>query len=112
MNDDTQKRRRAAEERYNRLAAPYVDRMVDLRLIFTRPLLVTGTGPCYEWTNAAAEDLYNSYESILKQLLDTCTMESAFPLLPALPVSPGGRRCDDCAPEFACWISGGICRKQ
>lgn len=111
MNDDTQQRRRRVLERYNRLAAPFVDRMVDLRMLFTRPIVTAGNGECYEWTNEAAKRLYESYEETLRMLLETCANGEAMPLLPIHPPMSASIRCSDCAPEYTCWAVGVACRK-
>jgi hypothetical protein len=106
-------RRVRALDRYNRLAAPFLTRMVDLRMMFTEPMITAGEGPCYRWTNTAAERLYKSYEDVLQTLMETCVKEEMMPLLPMLPAPPTGPRCDDCAPEFGCWASSAhACRKR
>lgn len=104
-------RRQRALERYKRLSAPFVDRMVQLRVIFTRATIKDGV-PEFPWTNAAAENLYKAHADILALLRAACASEDpVMPLLPALPPAPTSPRCDKCAPELGCWADG-ACRKR
>lgn len=66
MNDaeHEMRRRRLIVERYHRLAAPFVARMVELRILWTQPHAGGAV-----WTNTEAERLYATYEETLKTLM-------------------------------------------